>query len=461
MNNFRIETDSIGEIKVENKFYWGAQTQRSLENFSIGKEKMPIDLIKSLIIIKICAASTNFKLGVLEEKISNTICEVGIELLKDANLEEKFPLSVWQTGSGTQSNMNVNEVISCICNEKLEGKRNCKFPIHPNDHVNKSQSSNDSFPSAMHMSIVQKTSLELLPSLRNLQNTLHNKSQEWKNVIKIGRTHMQDATPITFGQEFSGYYSQIKSAIARIEQSLKELYFLPQGGTAVGTGINSPLNFDIEVINAISDFTKTNFQLSKNKFESLATNDAIVGFAGNVNSLAVALMKIANDIRILSSGPRCGLNEIILPSNEPGSSIMPGKVNPTQCESLSMVCAHVMGTYQAIAIGGSNGHLELNVFRPMIIYNILSSIEIITDAVFNFTKKALEDMKINHAQIELYKQRSLMQVTVLNTYIGYDKSAQIAKKAFQENISLKEAALNLGVLSEEEFDQYVDFKKMV
>ncbi|MBF8247173.1 MAG: class II fumarate hydratase [Rickettsia sp.] len=461
MKNFRFESDSIGQIEVDINSYWGAQTQRSIENFSIGQEKMPISLIKALIIIKICAARINKESNILDKKIADAILDAGNFLLHDRNIKDKFPLSVWQTGSGTQSNMNVNEVISCICNERLEGNKNCKTPVHPNDHVNKSQSSNDSFPTAMNIAIVQETQSKLMPALENLKKILYDKSEEWKDIIKIGRTHMQDATPITFGQEFSGYYFQIHSSIKRIKKSLEELHFLPQGGTAVGTGLNAPKDFDKKIVKAIAEFTKLEFQTSKNKFEALATNDSIVEFAGSINGLAVSLMKIANDIRLLSSGPRCGLNEIILPSNEPGSSIMPGKVNPTQCEALSMVCAQVMGSYHSIVIGGSNGHLELNVFRPLVIYNILSSINILSDSIMNFAQKAIAGMKINHDQIEIYKARSLMQVTALNPYIGYDKSAQIAKKAFAENLSLKEAAVKLDLLSEKEFEQYINLQKMV
>jgi fumarate hydratase class II len=457
---YRIETDSFGEIKVEDKFYWGAQTQRSFENFKISNERMPIELIHSFALLKIAAAETNKEMGILEPKIADAII-VAAKRVLGGEFDAHFPLVVWQTGSGTQSNMNVNEVISNIAIESLGGVKGSKSPIHPNDHVNMGQSSNDSFPTAMHISVVKEANSRLLPALETIYKMLNQKSEEWMHIVKIGRTHLQDATPLTLGQEFSGYARQIELGIERVKAALERVLYLAQGGTAVGTGINSKIGFAEKFAEKIAKITGYKFKTAPNKFEALASNDAMVEFSGVMNVLAVSLMKIANDIRLLGSGPRCGLGELILPENEPGSSIMPGKVNPTQCEAITMLCTQVMGNHMAITIAGSNGHFELNVFKPVIIHNLLQSIRLIADGCFNFTEKCLNDLSPNIKRIGELRDKSLMLVTALNPYVGYDNASKIAKKAHKEGTSLKEAAIALGLLTSEEFDKYVIPEEMI
>ena len=457
---YRIETDSFGEIKVEDSKYWGAQTQRSLENFKIGVEKMPIPLISALILLKKCAAITNRDLGKLDKSIADAIVAAADKLI-DSDYAQHFPLAVWQTGSGTQTNMNVNEVIANIANETMGKPKGSKAPVHPNDHVNMAQSSNDSFPTAMHIAVATEANTKLIPALEKLYASLDKKAKEWNSIVKIGRTHLQDATPITLGQEFSGYSMQVHNGIDRVKDALKRVYFLAQGGTAVGTGINCPEGFDEKFAKNVASITKLPFQTAPNKFEALAANDAMVEFSGAMNVLAVSLIKIANDVRLLGSGPRCGIGELNLPENEPGSSIMPGKVNPTQCEALTMVCAQVMGSHMAVTIAGSNGHFELNVFKPVIIHNVLQSIRLITDASNSFVDHCIDGMEANTKRINDMLHSSLMLVTALNPYIGYDRAAKIAKKAHHEGISLKEAAISSGELTAEEFDKYVIPENMV
>lgn len=460
MTEYRVETDSFGEIKVEDRYYWGAQTQRSIENFKIGDQKMPIKLIKALAILKKCAASVNNELGSLNSEIASAVDQATTRIL-NGEFDDQFPLVVWQTGSGTQTNMNMNEVIASIANHQLTGQKGGKSPVHPNDHVNMAQSSNDSFPTAMNIATVLASKEQLIPSLTALYEKLEEKAKSWNNIVKIGRTHLQDATPITLGQEFSGYATQIAYSLERIEVSLSKVYHLAQGGTAVGTGINCPKEFAGKFANKVASYTSYPFKTAANKFEALATNDSLVEFSGTLNTVAVSLMKIANDIRLLGSGPRCGFGELHLPENEPGSSIMPGKVNPTQVEALTMVCAQVMGNNLAVTIAGSNGHLELNVFKPVIIYNILQSIDLISTAVNSFVTHCIEGLTPNIDQISKLRDRSLMLVTALNPHIGYDNAAKIAKTAYQENITLKEAAMKLHLLSSEEFDKIVIADKMV
>ncbi|MCF8463013.1 MAG: class II fumarate hydratase [Rickettsiaceae bacterium] len=456
----RTETDSFGPIEVENKFYWGAQTQRSLKYFAIGQEKMPTRVIHALVLIKKVAAKVNYQLGLLSKEFADKIIQACDRVLA-GEFVDHFPLSVWQTGSGTQSNMNVNEVIANIANESLGSELGSKSPIHPNDHVNKGQSSNDCFPTAMHVSTVMMAKTNLIPSLKKMQDLLHAKSAEWRDIIKIGRTHMQDATPITLGQEFSAYACQIEHNIKRIEMAILELYALAQGGTAVGTGINTHPEFAEKFAAELSVTTNLPFVSAKNKFEALSTCDALVNFSSTLNSLAVSVNKMANDIRLLSSGPRCGLGEISLPENEPGSSIMPGKVNPTQCEALTMIAAQVMGNHVTVSIAGSDGQLQLNVYRPVIIHNILQSIELMADGCFSFSKNCLEGIKVNKEKIDDLAHNSLMLVTALNPHIGYDNSAKIAKEAYHSNITLKAAAIKLGILTSEQFDKLIDLKKMI
>lgn len=460
MKNYRTESDSFGEIQIEEKFYWGPQTQRSLENFKIGKQKMPEILIRALAILKKCAAQVNYEFGDLEAKIATSIDKATDRILA-GEFNDNFPLVVWQTGSGTQTNMNMNEVIASIANEELTSKKGGKSPVHPNDHVNKGQSSNDSFPTAMHIATILATKQQLILALNNLLTSLQDKSKDWDKIIKIGRTHLQDATPLTLKQEFSGYITQIEYALERIEDALKKVYLLAQGGTAVGTGINSKIGFDIKFAEKVAEFTKQPFKTAPNKFESLAAHDALVEFSGTLNTIAVSLMKIANDIRLLGSGPRCGLGELHLPENEPGSSIMPGKVNPTQVEALTMVCSQVMGNHVTVTIAGSNGHLELNVFKPVIIYNILQSIELLSDSVNSFVTHCVKGLEPNIARINDLRDKSLMLVTALNPHIGYDNAAKIAKEAHKHGITLKEAAKKLNLLSGEEFDKIVVPEKMV
>ena len=456
----RKETDSLGVINVPGDKYWGASTERSKKYFDIGEVKVRPILIKSIAIIKKSAAIVHKKDKLISAKIANAIIKASQEVII-GKLDDNFPLKVWQTGSGTQTNMNVNEVISNRAIELLKGKKGSKTPVHPNDHVNKSQSTNDVFPTAMHIAITMETKRKLLPSLILLRKELKKKVKNFKDIVKIGRTHLQDATPLTLGQEFSGYHSQIEESIQRINEALNELYFLAQGGTAVGTGINTRKNFDKKIINQIKRYTKINFKPAKNKFSALAAHDAVVNFSGVLNTLAVALTKIANDIRFLGSGPRAGYGELILPSNEPGSSIMPGKVNPTQSEAVTMVCAKVMGNHSGVTIAGSNGHFELNVFKPLIAENVLQSIDILSDSIKNFSNYCVKGLKADKKKIQHYLDNSLMLVTALAPKIGYDNAAKIAKKAIKNNTSLKEEALKTGLISKKDYDLIVDPKKMI
>jgi fumarate hydratase, class II len=456
----RIETDSLGEVEVPSDRYWGAQTQRSIENFKIGGERMPKPLIRAFGILKKAAALTNADMGALDKKLAETIVQAAEEVI-DGTLGDEFPLVVWQTGSGTQTNMNVNEVISNRAIEILGGVMGSKKPVHPNDHVNMGQSSNDSFPTAMHIATAEQIVHELVPALEALHSSLTEKSKEFEPYIKIGRTHLQDATPMTLGQEFSGYAHQIKKGIERIKAVLPNVYELAQGGTAVGTGINCKIGFAEKFAARVADVTGLPFKTAPNKFEALATHDTLVEVSGALNVLAVSLMKIANDLRLLSSGPRSGIGEIMLPANEPGSSIMPGKVNPTQCEAMTMVCAQVMGNNMAVAVAGSNGHFELNVFKPVIIHNVLQSIRLLADASRSFTDNCVVGIEANTARITKLMEESLMLVTALNPHIGYDNAAKIAKKAHAEDTSLKEAGIALGLLTSEQFDQWVKPADMV
>ena len=443
---FRKEFDSIGSVKVPDEKYWGASTQRSKKYFDIGEFLVRPILIKSIAIVKKAAAKVHNK----EKQISPNICKAIIKASDEVisgKLDDNFPLKVWQTGSGTQTNMNVNEVIANRAIEILGGKKGSKKPVHPNDHVNKSQSTNDVFPSAMHIAIALETKKKLLPSLELLNKELKNKVSKFKNIIKVGRTHLQDATPLSLGQEFSGYQSQLENCIIRIKDALNEIYFLAQGGTAVGTGINSKKGFDKKVIQEIKKITKLPFKPTKNKFAALAAHDEIVNFSGTLNTTAVCLMKIANDIRFLGSGPRAGYGELILPANEPGSSIMPGKVNPTQSEAVTMVCVKVIGNHNGITMAGSHGHFELNVFKPLIAHNILQSIDLLTDSTKNFALYCLRNLKADKIKIKEYLDDSLMLVTALAPYIGYDNSAKIAKKALKNKTTLKEEALKSGLIS--------------
>lgn len=453
--NTRIEKDSIGEIEVPADKYWGAQTQRSLKNFDIGVEKMPAALVKALGIQKKAAALTNMDLGELDADLGKAIVQAADEVI-DGSLADQFPLSVWQTGSGTQSNMNANEVIANRAIEILGGEIGSKDPVHPNDHVNMGQSSNDTFPTAMHIAAVQEITHSLLPALEGLEKALADKAEAFKDIVKNGRTHMQDATPLTLGQEFSGYAAQIEFGILRIKNMIPFLYQLAQGGTAVGTGINSKVGFDTGFAEKVAEITDLPFITAENKFEALAAHDALVGASGSLNVLATSLMKIANDIRLLGSGPRSGIGEITLPSNEPGSSIMPGKVNPTQCEALTMVCAQVMGNHVAVTVGGSNGHFELNVFKPVMIYNVLQSIQLLADSSRSFTERCVVGIEANEARITHLMENSLMLVTALNPHIGYDNAAKIAKKAHEDGTSLKEAGVKLGLLTAEQYDEWID-----
>ena len=456
----RIEKDTMGEVKVPADKYWGAQTQRSKENFKIGDGRMPIEIVQAFGYLKKAAAATNLELGVLTEEKAYQIMQVCDEII-EGKLDEQFPLVVWQTGSGTQSNMNINEVVAnrahVIQGNKLgEGKP----MIHPNDDVNKSQSSNDTFPTAMHIAAYKMLTEITIPGVKDLRDTLKEKADANMNVVKIGRTHWMDATPLTLGQEFSGYVSQLDHGLKSLVNSLDHLTELALGGTAVGTGINTPEGYSVLVARNIARFTDLPFVTGSNKFEGLAAHDAIVETHGALKTLAVSLMKIGNDIRMLASGPRCGIGEIIIPANEPGSSIMPGKVNPTQAEALTMVCAQVMGNDVAINIGGSNGHFELNVFKPMMISNFLESARLIGDACSSFNENCAVGIEPNQERIKENLNNSLMLVTALNTHIGYEKAAEIAKKAHKEGSTLKQAALALKYLSEEEFDEWVDPSRM-
>ena len=456
----RNEFDSIGKINVPKHKYWGASTQRSNKFFNIGKILVNISIIKSIAIIKRSAAIVHAKGKLIDNKISKAIIKASDEVIK-GKLDQNFPLKVWQTGSGTQTNMNVNEVIANRAIEILGGKMGTKNPVHPNDHVNKSQSTNDVFPTAMHISVAEQTITKLIPSLKILEKDLKKKSIEFKNIIKIGRTHLQDATPLSLGQEFSGYHFQVKKSIERIKYALKEILFLAQGGTAVGTGINSKKNFDKKIVKEIAKFTKIKFKTAPNKFAELAAHDAIVSFSGTLNTCAVALMKISNDIRFLGSGPRAGYGELILPENEPGSSIMPGKVNPTQCEAVTMVCVKVIGNHNGITMAGSHGHFELNVFKPLIAHNILQSIDLIADSTKNFANFCIKGIKANKKKIQEHLDNSLMLVTALTPHIGYDNAAKIAKTALKNNTTLKHETLKTGLITERDYNKIVDPKKMI
>ena len=452
---YRTEFDSIGKIKVPGDKYWGASTERSNKYFNIGDFLVRPLVIQSIAIVKKAAAIVNAKNKDLNPKLSKYIIKAADEIIK-GKLDDHFPLKVWQTGSGTQTNMNVNEVISNRAIEMMGGKMGTKKPIHPNDHVNKSQSTNDVFPTAMHIAIAIKTREKLLPSLKLLEKELKKKTQEFKKIVKVGRTHLQDATPITLGQEFSGYHEQLKKCISRIESALKEIYNLAQGGTAVGTGLNTKKNFDKKIVKEISKITKIPFKTTSNKFASLAAHDEIVNFSGTLNTTAVCLMKIANDIRFLGSGPRAGYGELILPSNEPGSSIMPGKVNPTQSEAVTMVCVKVIGNHNGITMAGSHGHFELNVFKPLIIHNILQSIEIMSDSSKTFALYCVKGIKANKKRIKELLDNSLMLVTALAPKIGYDKAAKIAKAAYKNGTTLKHEILKSGLVEEKEYDKMMN-----
>lgn len=456
----RTEHDSMGPIEVPHDRYWGAQTQRSLHHFAIGNDRMPLAVIHAMGILKQAAAITNQALGKLDDNIAKLIIEAADEVA-NGKLDDHFPLSVWQTGSGTQSNMNSNEVIANRAIEIAGGTLGSKDPVHPNDHVNMSQSSNDTFPTAMHIAAAKTIGQATLPALTALKQALKEKSEAFADIIKIGRTHLQDAVPLTLGQEFSAYVSQLEFGIAQLEQTLPGLYELALGGTAVGTGLNTHPDFAERAAQEIARLTQCPFKSAPNKFAALAAHDAIVHASGALKTLATAIMKIANDIRWLGSGPRCGLGELNLPANEPGSSIMPGKVNPTQCEAITMVCAQVMGNDVAINIAGSQGNFELNVYKPMLIYNLLHSANLMADACKSFTAFCVDGIEANLKQIQTYLDNSLMLVTALNPHIGYDNAAKIAKKAHLENTTLKQAALSLGLMSEEDFDAAIDPSKMV
>ncbi len=456
---YRIEFDSIGKIKVPGDKYWGASTERSNKYFNIGDFLVRPIVIQSIAIIKKAAAIVNTKNKDLDPKLSRYIIKAADEIIK-GKLNNHFPLKVWQTGSGTQTNMNVNEVIANRAIEMMGGKKGSKKPIHPNDHVNKSQSTNDVFPSAMHIAIALKSKEKLLPSLKLLEKELAKKAREFKNIVKVGRTHLQDATPLTLGQEFSGYQTQLKKCIIRIENALKEIYFLAQGGTAVGTGLNTKKNFDKKIIKEISKITRLPFKTATNKFAALAAHDEIVNFSGTLNTTAVCLMKIANDIRFLGSGPRAGYGELILPSNEPGSSIMPGKVNPTQSEAVTMVCVKVIGNHNGITMAGSHGHFELNVFKPLIIHNILQSINIMSDSAKTFGLFCIKGIKADKKRIKHLLDNSLMLVTALTPTIGYDRAAKIAKIAHINGSTLKEEVVKAGLMNGKEYDKIMNPMKM-
>jgi len=459
-NKKRIEFDSIGSKKIDENKLWGAQTQRSLENFKIGREKIPTELIIALGQQKKAAAEANIELGVLNRKLGTLIIKACNDII-NLKLIEEFPLVVWQTGSGTQTNMNANEVISNYIIKKLEGKIGSKEPIHPNDHVNLSQSSNDTFPTIMHVAINELSIKKLIPNLKNLIKEFQKKKKVFQKIIKIGRTHTQDATPITLGDEFSAFYTQLQSCLSRIEISQSELKYLAQGGTAVGSGINAPNKFDKVFCKYLNKLTKDNYKPSQNKFEALSSHDSLVNFSNSLKTLSISLLKIINDIRFLASGPRSGLGELTIPANEPGSSIMPGKVNPTQIEALSMVCVQVIGNSTTVDLAGSNGHFQLNTYKPVIAFNIIQSVNLLSDGIKSFNNNCLKGLKANKEIINNHLNNSLMLVTALNKSIGYDNAAKIAKKAFNENLTLKDAALKLKLISEKDFDKIVDPKKMI
>lgn len=455
----RKESDTMGVVEVPADKYWGAQTQRSLDNFKIGIEKMPAEMVSAYAILKKAAATVNADLGLLPRDIADVVSQACDEVV-EGKYNEHFPLVVWQTGSGTQTNMNVNEVVANCAIELMGGVLGSKTPVHPNDHVNRSQSSNDTFPTAMHIAALKILEERTLPALKQLKTGLEAKSQAFRHIIKVGRTHMQDAVPLTLGQEFSGYAAQVAAGIKRIEATLDDLRELAIGGTAVGTGLNAHPEFGKRVATEITRLTDLKFVSAPNKFAALAAHDGIVSASGALKTMAVSLMKIANDIRMLGSGPRCGIGELELPENEPGSSIMPGKVNPTQAEALTMVCAQVMGNDVTIGVAGSNGHLELNVFKPVMIQNFLQSARLLADAAVSFQEKCVEGIEPNRERIAGHLKNSLMLVTALNPHIGYDKSASVAKKAFADGLTLKEAALELGYLDADTFERVVRPEKM-
>jgi len=456
----RIEKDTMGDIEVPSDRYYGAQTARSLVNFDIGEDIMPHAMIRAFGILKKAAAETNVELGELDPKIGALISKACDEVIS-GSLNDHFPLRVWQTGSGTQTNMNANEVIANRAIELTNGRLGSKSPVHPNDHVNRAQSSNDTFPTAMHIAAAEEIQHRLLPAIINLRNSLNTKSKEFSDIVKIGRTHLMDAVPLTLGQEFSAYVSMLDADISRIENAQIDLFELALGGTAVGTGLNSHPHFAEKVAQRISNFTSLDFVSAENKFSQLAAHDAIVAASGMLNTLSASLMKIANDIRWLGSGPRCGFGELSLPANEPGSSIMPGKVNPTQAEAMTMVCCQVMGNNTAISIGGSQGNFELNVYKPMMIHNLLHSIRILSDTCISFSEKCIVGLEANREKISQHLENSLMLVTALNPHIGYDNAAKIAKHAHQNNLTLRESALKLDLLSNEQFDNWVKPQLMI
>jgi fumarate hydratase class II len=456
----RTETDTFGPIEVAADKYWGAQAQRSLGNFKIGLEKQPLAIVRALGIVRRAAAETNMALGRLEKKVGETIVKASQEVI-EGKLDDHFPLVVWQTGSGTQSNMNANEVISNRAIEMLGGEQGSKKPVHPNDHVNMSQSSNDTYPTAMHIACAEEIVHRLIPALQKLRNALNDKAQAWKDIVKIGRTHTQDATPLTLGQEFGGYTQQVENGIKRIEQTLPSLMELAQGGTAVGTGLNAPKGFAEKIAERIAAITQLPFTSAPNKFEALAAHDAMVMSHGAINTMAAALFKIANDIRLLGSGPRSGLGELSLPENEPGSSIMPGKVNPTQCEALTQVCVQIFGNNSAITFAGSQGHFELNVYNPVMAYNFLQSVRLMADAAVSFTDNCVVGIEPRVDNIKAGLERSLMLVTALAPKIGYDAAAKIAKTAHKNGTTLRDEAVGGGYVTDKEFDEIVDPKKML
>ena len=456
----RTESDSMGAVEVPTDRYYGAQTQRSLENFRIGGDRFTREMIRALGIVKKASAQVNLELGLLDSKLAELIVQAADEVIA-GKWDEHFPLVVWQTGSGTQSNMNANEVISNRAIELAGGELGSKKPVHPNDHVNRSQSSNDAFPTAMHIAAVEATVGQLLPALHQLIATFEKKTAAFADIIKIGRTHLQDATPLTLGQEFSGYLTQLREGVRRAEAAIKPLYPLALGGTAVGTGLNAHPQFAEKVAARIAALTGQPFVSAPNKFEALSAHDALVEAHGQLRTIAVSLMKIANDVRWLASGPRCGIGELRIPENEPGSSIMPGKVNPTQCEALTMVCVQVMGNDATVGIAGSQGNFQLNVFKPVIIHNFLHSVRLLADAMVSFDEHCARGIEPNRERIQQHLEESLMLVTALNPHIGYDNAAKVAKKAYQENKTLKETAVELGLISAEKFDQVVRPEKMV
>ncbi|WP_324809387.1 class II fumarate hydratase [Sphingomonas sp. LY29] len=454
-NTTRTETDSFGPIQVPGDSYWGAQTERSIGNFPFNnRERMPVEIVHALGYVKQAAARVNARIGGLDPALAEAIQQAAGEVAR-GDLDDQFPLVIWQTGSGTQSNMNANEVIAGRANEQLAGSKGGKEPVHPNDHVNKGQSSNDSFPTALHIAAAKAVSRQLLPALDTLFKAIGAKAEAWDHIVKIGRTHLQDATPLTLGQEFSGYAAQLYTSRKRIEGALHGVFKLAQGGTAVGTGLNAPKGFAEAFAKEIANLTQLPFETAPNKFEALASNDALVHLSGTLNTLAVALTKIANDIRLLGSGPRCGFGELQLPENEPGSSIMPGKVNPTQCEMLTMVAAQVMGNHVAVTVGGLQGHLELNVFKPMIGANVLRSIDLLATGMVSFAERCVEGMTADETRIADLMNKSLMLVTALAPEIGYDNAASIAKHAHKKGLTLKEAGLELGLVDAETFDRVV------